>query len=218
VLFTIGHSTLSADDFRAALDAAGVSVAIDTRSHPVSRWEQFRRETLEDWLKGRYEWWPQLGGWGERHAPLRDALRSVGVDLEPYLHGKFPRQRIAANREAGGKSAWESVGLHDYQFFETQPEFLRGVDELLERCRDENLAIFCCEAVWWRCHRSMIADYVVWRGRDVHHILPRYRKVKQPRCVINLHSHMAVPDLDKRLAAYHPVVIRAWERWRDKGL
>src|SRR4051812_33767747 len=115
MIYTIGHSNLSADDFRAALDAAGVDVVIDTRSHPTSRWEQFRRDQLEVWLKGRYEWWPGLGGWAARHAALKDGLRKVGVDLEPYLHGQFPRQRIAANREGGGDSAWLSAGLHDYQ-------------------------------------------------------------------------------------------------------
>jgi len=219
MLYTIGHSTLPADDFRDALDAAGVTTVVDTRSHPTSYWEQYRREELEEWLAGRYEWWPQLGGWDTRHALLKDALHKVGVDLEPYLHGHFPKQRIAANRdrideEVDGTPTWQSVGLHDYQFFQIQPEYLLGMTDLLRRCQTDNLAVMCSEACWWKCHRSMIADCAVFAGHDAQHIMPRFRKVKQPRCVVTLHSHKAVPDLDKRLAAYHPVVIRAWDKWR----
>lgn len=208
MIYTIGHSTLSKEAFLKNL--RGVPILIDVRSHPTSRWEQFRKEELEQWLPEsnvRYEWWPELGGWDKRHLGLADEMAEHGVDVACYARGKFPKQRIAVSTLPKTESEfrqetlpcckpeWTNVGLRDYSFFMTLSEFMDGARELLERGEKEDVAICCCEGAWFRCHRSMIADWLVWAGSDCVH-LPG----KKP------HSQ----SIGNRLERYEEYVISAW--------
>jgi hypothetical protein len=206
MFLTIGHSNIDFTDFTAALAAARVDVLIDVRSHPTSRHPQFRREFLQDMLGEHYEWWPSLGGWTEKHMPYAEQMLAYGVDVAAYSGGKFPKQRIGATRAE--KTGWANQGLHDYQFFMMLPEFQDALTTLLERSESQRIAIMCAEALFWKCHRSMIADNATYWGHPVYHVIYRFRKIKQPRCVVNLVNH--AEHYARRIEAYHPDVLAAW--------
>jgi uncharacterized protein (DUF488 family) len=209
VIVTFGHSTLGMGEAQQILDAGGVDVIIDVRSHPTSRFDQWRREHLAKWVptmigdQVAYQWWPDLGGWDVRHAAstaLTEAMALFGVDLAAYSRGAFPKQRIAAQREPGKDGAeWTNQGLYDYAWFTAQREFNTGLDRLIEmfgRNDQPTAALMCAEAVWWRCHRSMIADILVVRGVEVRH-LPRWQD----------HLDCGVED---RIARYPEPVRESW--------
>ena len=79
------------------------------------------------------------------------------------------------------------------------PEFLAAAGELLLAGRRTDLGILCSESLWWRCHRSMVADFVVYGGGEVVHLQP----ARTP------HS-AAIGD---RLARYAAAVLSAWDDW-----
>ena len=66
---------------------------------------------------------------------------------------------------------WENQSFHNYADYALSSEFQAGLEEL-ERLADERqTAIMCSEAVWWRCHRRIVADYLMLRGREVFHLM-----------------------------------------------
>ena len=143
-IFTIGHSTRSADDFIALLRRAGVKRVYDIRAYPGSRrYPHFNAE------------------------PLAELLRSRGIEYEhhPELGG-----RRRASRDAP-PSAWRNEGFRGYAEYMRTDEFRRGIDVLIHSSADTPTAIMCSEAVPWRCHRTMVSDALVARGIDVQHIL-----------------------------------------------
>ena len=174
MLFSVGHSTLSSDEFLALV--AELDLVIDVRSYPGSRRvPHFAREAMEQWLPAagiQYRWVPALGG----------------------------RRRLPAGAAPGG---WESEMFAAYAWAMAEPDWLAAADEVLTWAAAPGLpmvGLLCSEAVWWRCHRSMIADYVVWRGLDVVHLQPqrtRHREV-----------------IGDRLSRYPASVVRAWEEWK----
>lgn len=205
MIYTIGHSTLSKEKFLELVRP--VKTVIDVRSHPTSRWEQFRKEELERWLPAAgvgYEWWPELGGWTSRHLRLVGEMEARLVDVRAYARGKFPKQRIGKNFPHPdqaelplGRPSWTNQGLWDYSWFMSLDEFLDGAERLIGRGRTEDVGIMCCECLWWKCHRSMVADYLCFRGGDATHLQPKLR------------AHSAA--LGNRLERYHPEVLAAWE-------
>jgi uncharacterized protein (DUF488 family) len=200
-LFSVGHSTHTAQQFARILHNAEVNLLVDVRSHPTSRWEQHRKENYERWLPRfgvTYLWLPELGGWTSKHMYLADDMRKVGVDLAAYSKGKFPKQRIAPDRaDKDQDPAWTNQGLYDYSWFTALPEFQTGVDKLVVLSELWNAAIMCCEGPWFKCHRSMIADCLVFRGHDIRHIPGRA-----------MHSE----KIGNRIERYHPAIIDAWKK------
>jgi hypothetical protein len=167
VIYSIGHSTRQPEEFNELLRAHGATHLVDIRSHPTSKWEWFWKDTMPDWLEAPYIWEPRLGGWTEAHVDAVDQL-AIPVDISPYVKGQFPKQHIAQTQEnEPDKPRWTSIGLWDYQYFTVLPEFHQGCLEL-----PDGAAIMCAEALWWKCHRSMVADYL-WQvcGIDVQHIM-----------------------------------------------
>lgn len=210
MIYTFGHSTLSEP---AALEVlrGKVTTVIDVRSHPGSKWPQFNRENLQRWLPEAgvgYEWWPELGGWDRRHLPLAEEMSVHGVDLPVYARGKFPKQRIgksffpdpgqAVQEVLPGivRPYWNNQGLWDYEWFMSLDEFLDGADRLVERGAKEDVAIMCCEVLWWKCHRSMVADYLAFKGVEAIHLQPK----------VTPHSKA----LGNRLDRYEPEVRAKW--------
>ena len=224
-LFTIGHSPLSQMDFLAMLGGR-ISTVIDVRSHPTSKWAQFEKNSMRDWLpdaKTGYEWWPGLGGWDRRHERLSPVFEPRGVDLHVYAKGKFPKQRIGKTfpgtapenqlRLPGIRPKWTNVGLYDYSWFMTLNEFLEDSDRLIERGKTEDIGFMCCECLWWRCHRSMIADYLAFRGVESQHIMSHWRQKNKVRFIdgYKLTPHSKV--LGNRLERYEPEIIERWKSW-----
>lgn len=144
--FTIGHSTRTIEEFVELLKESGVGVVVDVRTIPRSRTNpQYNRETLPESLAGfqiGYEHIAELGG-----------LRAKkGVD--PQING-----------------FWHNKSFHNYADYALGEAFHQGFARLLELGAERRCAIMCAEAVWWRCHRRIIADYLLARGEQVFHIL-----------------------------------------------
>jgi uncharacterized protein (DUF488 family) len=161
-IWTIGHSTRSIDDFISLLKKNEIKLLADVRSLPGSkRYPQFNKDGLEKSLNAhgiRYEHFPELGG---RRKPNADSRNT----------------------------AWRNASFRGYADYMETEEFHKGVERLLTFARNDGLgsrrndgdgsetvtpwsaAIMCAEAVWWRCHRSLISDYLKACDIEVMHIL-----------------------------------------------
>jgi len=196
-IYTAGHSTLPAEGFLSLVK--DVQVIIDVRSHPVSKkWPQYNMASMEKWLHDagkEYVWWPNLGGWSELHTG--ENLLDKGVDVEIYTRGKFPKQRIAASTSGDGP-AWTNQGLYDYSWFMARPDFVEAAEHLIVQGRKENVAIVCCECLWYKCHRSMISDYLYYKGVESHHLLGK-RSTPHSRFIGN------------RVERYLPEIRASWD-------
>lgn len=144
-LRTVGHGTLAAEAFASLLDGADVERLVDVRSFPGSRHNpQFGREEMERWLPGT----------GHGYAWMRE----LGGRRRPISGSKHLALRNDAFR-----------AYADYM--ETEP-FRAGAEDLLGLATGESLAVMCSESVWWRCHRRLLADYLVLvHGADVIHLM-----------------------------------------------
>ena len=147
VFFTIGHSTRALDEFANLAQESDVQVIVDVRSMPRSRTNpQFNKDSLPDALS---QW--QIG---YRHVAELGGLR-----------GKAPGVEVSPN------SYWRVRGFRNYADYALTPAFAEGLGQLRELGRQQRCAIMCAEAVWWRCHRRIIADYLIAAGEEVQHIL-----------------------------------------------
>jgi uncharacterized protein (DUF488 family) len=145
--FTIGHSTRTIVEFVDLLREFRVDFVVDVRSMPRSRTNpQFNGEslpkTLAPWQIG-YEHIPALGG----------------------LRGK------ARNVEPSPNAYWRVRAFRNYADYALTKTFAAGLARLHELGGQHRCAIMCAEAVWWRCHRRIIADYLLAAGERVMHIL-----------------------------------------------
>jgi uncharacterized protein (DUF488 family) len=150
-IFTIGHSTRPIGEFVALLQQAGVELVVDVRSIPRSRANpQFNADTLPEAL-----------------ASARISYRHL-----PALGGRRGRKTGAA---ASLNTVWRIAAFRNYADYAATDAFRAGLDELRALSRENYCAIMCAEAVWWRCHRRIIADYLLAHGVPVRHILSRDR-------------------------------------------
>jgi uncharacterized protein (DUF488 family) len=144
---TIGHSTHPLDAFVALLRQAGISLVIDVRTVPRSRTNpQYNRDTLPDGLAPcgiGYEHIAALGG-------LRGKKREVPRAVNAF---------------------WENDSFHNYADYAMGEEFRAGFARLRALGHAHPCAIMCAEAVWWRCHRRIITDYLLAAGEAVLHIM-----------------------------------------------
>ena len=148
---TIGHSTRSIDEFVELLRAGNVQRVIDVRSIPRSRRNpQYNVDTLPG----------TLSAW------------QIGHTIIPELGGLRSRQKDVAE---GVNGFWTNPSFHNYADYAMSDAFRRGFDRLEELCTDTPCAIMCSEAVWWRCHRRIIADYLLADGRAVLHLMGKDR-------------------------------------------
>jgi len=173
-LYTFGHSTLGIDQAADLLNEAGIVCLVDARSHPVSRWEQWRRPNLERWTRDygiEYLFVPELGGWSARHVTWAETYLSY-LDITPYMGPDFPKGHVARRFPKEDQPTWTVGGFWDYQWFMTLPEFERGIRLLLGL--NQRAAFMCSEILPWACHRSMIADYLLhFHGVSAWHLQPR---------------------------------------------
>ncbi|HEY8096853.1 MAG TPA: DUF488 domain-containing protein [Methylobacter sp.] len=230
-IYTIGHSTLSEADFIKLVEP--LDIIMDVRSHPGSKWPQFRKPYLEQWLPSvgkKYVWESRLGGWDARHLPLAEKFAALQVDIPVYARGKFPKQRIALGSKEptpneclqeslpGIRPSWTNQGLYDYSWFMSLDEFRIGIQELIKRSQETNIAIMCAECQWWRCHRSMISDYISFTGNESIHITPRFRQKNLVKFVDGnkMINHSQV--IGDRLSRYDDRILQIWRSDADKWL
>lgn len=146
-LYTIGHSTHDLDSFVHLLQENGIRLLADVRTVPRSRTNpQFNRDTLPASLAPcdiAYQHMESLGG-----------LRGKSKTTPPQVNG-----------------FWENDSFHHYADYALTEAFRDGLDGLIEQSQTQPTAIMCSEAVWWRCHRRIIADYFLARQIPVWHIM-----------------------------------------------
>ena len=143
-IYTIGHSTRLLDDFIALLGAHGVAQLADVRTVPRSRRHpHFAKEALSASLPA--------AGIAYRHFPELGGLRKPRVD--------------SAN------TAWRHEGFRGYADYMETPAFARALDDFVTWSQEARSAVMCAEAVWWQCHRRLIADALLARAIEVRHIM-----------------------------------------------
>jgi uncharacterized protein (DUF488 family) len=148
---TIGHSNRSLEAFIALLRESQIELLADIRKIPLSRANpQFNKETLPDALAAfqiSYEHIAALGG-------LRAKTRILPPDVNGF---------------------WTNESFHNYADYALSAEYHAGLEQLLEQGRKQRCAIMCSEAVWWRCHRRIVADGLIAHGETVLHIMGQGR-------------------------------------------
>ena len=143
---TVGHSTLTFPDFAALLTLGKVTHIADVRRFPGSRRHpHFNRDALAD------------------------ALRDIGIG---YTHMPALGGRRHAKQATSENAYWENDAFRAYADYAMTEEFRAAFDELRELGRRERVAVMCAEAVWWRCHRRIVADYLIANGEKVLHLMP----------------------------------------------
>ena len=146
-IYTVGHSTRTIDEFVEILRPAGVQRIVDVRTVPRSRTNlQYNADVLPGTLEESqigYDRIAALGG-------LRGRSKTVPPDVNGY---------------------WENQSFHNYADYALSSAFADGLDQLQRLADDRLTAIMCSEAVWWRCHRRIIADYLLLHGREVFHLM-----------------------------------------------
>lgn len=152
-VWTVGHSTHSAEKFREILLAQAIETLVDVRTFPGSRrYPQFNRSALSASLAG-------IG---------------IAYQHQPRLGGRRTARKDSQN------TAWQNSSFRGYADHMETDEFKTGIKELLELSDRSRTAIMCAEAVWWRCHRSLIADYLKAAGHTVIHILSEKKTEEHP--------------------------------------
>jgi uncharacterized protein (DUF488 family) len=150
-IWTVGHSTRSAEEFVHLLTAHQIEALVDVRSFPGSRrYPHFNKSELSQLLERagiEYHHMPQLGG----------------------------RRKPNPNSK---NAAWKNASFRAYADHMETKEFEQGIAGLLELVSSKRTAVMCAEALWWRCHRSLISDYLKAAGVEVIHIVDE--KTTQP--------------------------------------
>ncbi len=147
LIYTIGHSTRPIAEFLALLEQVAVEMLVDVRSIPRSRTNpQFNFDVLPETLS--------LAGISYRHLPALGGLRHRKKGATPSLN-----------------TFWRVAAFRNYADYAATEAFQTGLNELRALSRDNCCAIMCAEAVWWRCHRRIIADYLLTQGVPVMHIM-----------------------------------------------
>jgi uncharacterized protein (DUF488 family) len=143
-IWTIGHSTHSLEEFLAMLHSFSIELIADIRSYPGSRkFPQFNKEALEITL-------PQ--------------------NKIQYIHLKSLGGRRKAKPDSKN-TGWRHIAFRGYADYMETGVFRDGINELVKSASEQRTAFMCSEAVWWRCHRSLISDYLKLQGWKVMHIL-----------------------------------------------
>lgn len=144
IVYTIGHSTREAIEFRELLAGFEIECLVDVRQFPGSR---------------RY---PQFS-----QAALTDSLAEVGIQYthEVDLGGRRRPQPLSHN------GYWHNASFRAYADYMSQPPFRTAIDRVIAASKKHRLALMCAETVPWRCHRWLISDALVARGVEVAHIL-----------------------------------------------
>ena len=150
-IWTIGHSTREISDFLSLLGESGIKAVADVRMFPGSRrYPQFGREALEK------------------------SLRDHGIGYEHFseLGGRRKAKPDSKN------TAWRNESFRGYADYMETEDFRKGIERLADLSKKSGpTAIMCAEAVWWRCHRSLISDYLKANGAEVLHIID-HKKVE----------------------------------------
>ena len=152
-IWTIGHSTRSLEEFISLLHSFRIELLADVRSLPGSRrFPHFNKESIEKSL----------------------AEEKIEYKHFPELGGRRKAKKDSTN------TAWRNSAFRGYADYMESDEFKKGILKLEGLAPKKKTAIMCAEAVWWRCHRSLIADDLKHRGWKVMHILGEGKSEEHP--------------------------------------
>lgn len=152
-IWTIGHSTRPLAEFFEMLDSFHIELVADIRSFPGSRrFPQYNKEALAG------------------------SLPAHGI---AYLHLKDLGGRRKAKSDSYN-TTWKHPAFRGYADYMQTEAFKAGIAALQEMAKLRPVAIMCSEAVWWRCHRSMVSDYLKSLGWLVMHILAPRKAEEHP--------------------------------------
>ena len=152
-IWTIGHTTRRLEQFLGVLTAYRIEAIADVRRFPGSRrYPYFARDALAETL-------PAHG---------------IAYQWLPKLGGRRKVQPGSPN------NAWRNASFQAYADHLSSTEFAEGLAELLTLAASKRTALMCAEAVWWRCHRSLISDVLKLRGIEVIHIMDAAHSALHP--------------------------------------
>lgn len=144
MIFTLGHSNRTIEDFLELLEINKVDVVVDVRAFPGSRHNpQYKTENL------------------------RKHLRQAGISYK-HFRSLGGRRRPVENSPNTG---WINKSFQGYADYMRTPEFQEALQDLIKLAQKKRVAIVCAEAVPWRCHRNLISDALTTRKIRVEHIL-----------------------------------------------
>lgn len=153
IIWTLGHSTRTRDEFIEMLRSFQIELVVDIRSYPGSRkFPQFNKEALEI---------------------------SLPENKVQYIHLKNLGGRRKANPDSKN-TAWRHTAFRGYADYMDTDAFKEGITELEKLGLEQRTAYMCSEAVWWRCHRSMVSDYLKVQGWKVMHIMGIGKEEEHP--------------------------------------
>lgn len=144
---TIGHSSRTLEEFLALLRTHSIELVVDVRRLPGSnRHPQFNEDSL------------------------RDSLAGAGIELHrsPGLTGRRSRDHGVPDEV---NQWWQHRSFHNYADHALGDGFADALAELRRSARSRQVALMCSEAVWWRCHRRIIADHLLAHGDRVLHVI-----------------------------------------------
>ena len=146
--FTIGHSTRTIEQLVDLLRVGEVRTLVDVRTIPRSRHNpQYNEDVLGESLGGYQIGYTRIAELGGR----RSRVPGVPPDVNGW---------------------WDNQSFHNYADYAlTSPDFRRGLDQLIALGSEQRVAIMCAESVWWRCHRRIVADYLLAGGELVFHLM-----------------------------------------------
>ena len=152
-VWTIGHSSRSIEDFLALVRSQAIERIADIRRFPGSRAHpHFNPE------------------------PLAASLANAGIEYLPFpdLGGRRKARPDSPN------TIWRNPSFRGYADYMSTPAFAEALDRFVEIARERRTALMCSEAVWWRCHRSMVADALKACGIEVLHVMDGPKVVEHP--------------------------------------
>lgn len=153
IIWTIGHSTRAIEEFVELLKIYGISHVIDVRRFPGSRkYPQFNKDNLESILHAEGFWYTHIEALGGRRKANPDSQNTV----------------------------WRHPSFRGYADYMESSAFNGAFKELEVLASQKNCAIMCSEAVWWRCHRSMISDQLKANGWKVMHVMGEKNEQEHP--------------------------------------
>jgi uncharacterized protein (DUF488 family) len=152
-IWTIGHSTRSLEEFIGLLKCFSIKMIVDIRTFPGSkRYPHFNKEFLMHSLKDANIGYVHMVELGGRRKPNPDSTNT----------------------------AWRNASFRGYADYMQTAAFAQAIVELEKLASENRLAYMCSEAVWWRCHRSLVSDYLKVRGWTVKHIMDIDKVTEHP--------------------------------------
>ena len=152
-IYTIGHSTRTMEEFLDLLFSFDIKILADIRRLPGSRkYPQFDQDNL------------------------RKSLEENGIEYI-YIEDLGGRRKVSPDSK---NTTWRNKSFQGYADYMETESFENGVKELEKLALEKNTAMMCSEAVWWRCHRSMVSDYLKAKGWEVLHIMALGKATEHP--------------------------------------